>query len=131
MPCNAEAPHLQRLFERVRHRGGTVIGIAMGNDREPRVVRFRGRHRLTYQVVFDRDDVFDSGRTDVPYTILAGPDGVIRWLEEGFDPEAFASLQTRFEALLPGDSDGRGHGGAPSRPSPAPKATRTASSARP
>jgi peroxiredoxin len=101
MPCNAEAPHLQKLSESVRRRGGLVVGVAMANDSREGVEKFRRRHALTYPIAFDRDDRFDSETTDVPSTVLVDARGVVRWLEEGYDEESFAALERRFRALLP------------------------------
>ncbi len=100
MPCNAEAPHLQKLSEAVKHHRGIVVGIAMGNDRESAVARFRERHRLTYPLVFDREDRFDSERTDVPSTVLVDRDGIVRWKEDGYDPEIFSALEKKYRALV-------------------------------
>jgi peroxiredoxin len=117
MPCNAEAPRLQRLYERVKSRGGLVVGVAMANDRERGVVAFRDRHHLTYPLIFDRDDFFDSEKTDVPSTILIDVTGVIRWMEDGYEPSLFATLQDRFLALQPREKAGRPPSGLPSGPS--------------
>jgi peroxiredoxin len=100
MLCNAEAPHLQKLYESVKDHGGIVVGIAMGNDKRLGVVEFRDRNRLTYPLVFDREDLFDSERTDVPLTVLVDGAGVVRWKEDGYDPELFSSLEKRYRALL-------------------------------
>lgn len=111
MPCNAEAPRLQKLYERVKSRGGLVVGIAMANDREPGVVAFRERHHLTYPLVFDRGDLFDSEKADVPSTILIDANGVIRWMEDGYEPPLFAALQNLFLALRPRERVWRPPGG--------------------
>jgi peroxiredoxin len=100
MLCNAEAPHLQKLYESVKDHGGIVVGIAMGNDKEIGVVKFRDRNRLTYPLVFDREDLFDSERTDVPSAVLVDGAGVVRWKEGGYDPELFSALEKKYKALL-------------------------------
>jgi peroxiredoxin len=110
MPCNAEAPHLQKISEAVKGRGGVVVGIAMGNDRESGVVRFRDRHRVTYAIVFDREDRFDSERTEVPSSVLVDRDGIVRWKEDGYDPEIFAALEKKYRALLAAGRPDRGRG---------------------
>ena len=100
MPCNAEAPRLQKLSEAVRPSGGLVLGIAMGNDRREGVEKFRSRHGVTYPLSFDGEDRFDSEATEVPSTVLVDRHGIVRWMEEGYDEETFAGLERRFRALL-------------------------------
>jgi peroxiredoxin len=100
MACNAESPHLQKLSEKVRGRGGIVVGIAMANDGLEGVVKFRRRNRVDYPIAFDREDRFDKETTEVPSAVLVDRKGVVRWLEEGFDPESFAALEKKFFELL-------------------------------
>jgi peroxiredoxin len=100
MPCNAEAPHLQKLSEKVRGRGGVVVAVAMANDGREGVEKFRRRHGVTYPIAFDQEDRFDSETTEVPSTVLVDRKGVVRWLEEGYDPETFAALERRYLDLL-------------------------------
>lgn len=113
MICNAEAPHLEKLRESVRSRGGEIVGISLANDRPEGARKFRERHRLRYPIVFDREDRFDHEKTEVPSTVLVDSAGVVRWMEEGFDPDEFPALEKRFRALLPA-----GRGGADGPPPP-------------
>lgn len=86
VPCEAEAPVLQRLWPEYRQRGYTFVGVDIW-DAESDARRFIERHGLTFPVVADAD-----GRVYVDYGVAALPDAY--FLEPGL------RARTRYQGAL-------------------------------
>ena len=97
-----EAPHLQKLHQEVRNRGGVVIGLALDGDSVASLKQFQRRNKTSYPIAIDQGgknfDRFDLG---IPSTVLRDRNGVIRLVHEGYEPASFAATKRRFIALLP------------------------------
>ncbi len=100
-PCREELPVLQRLYDRHRSRGFTVIGVNV--DRERRNMDgFVERFRLTFPVVHDANHrVADRyAPTTMPSSYLVDRAGVVRHVFRGFRASDARELEERIRALL-------------------------------
>lgn len=88
MPCAAELPQLNRMYERYKRRDFVVIGIAMdGPETVANVVPTARRHRLTFPILLDEETrvvgAYNPKRT-APYSVLIGRDGTVVKTREGY-----------------------------------------------
>lgn len=102
-PCEHSLPALQRLHERVRARGVSVVAVSIDGPRNwARVRPFAARLGLTMPVVIDEDgSLAQRFRVQaVPTSVLIAPDGRIVRTHAGFQPAEEDSLRAALEALL-------------------------------
>lgn len=76
-PCRREMPGLERLAQRYRERGLTVLAINEDADDGARATRFVARHALTYPVLLDGDGAVARRyrAKALPMSYLIGADG--------------------------------------------------------
>ena len=86
VPCEAEAPILQKLWPEYQKRGYTFVGVDIW-DAESDARRFVARHGLTFPVAADAE-----GRVYVDYGVAALPDAY--FLEPGL------RARTRYQGAL-------------------------------
>jgi cytochrome c biogenesis protein CcmG/thiol:disulfide interchange protein DsbE len=83
-PCRAEAPELERFWQRFREQGVTVLGIDVQDNSED-ALAFVREHRLSYpqlrSVGDERGDAF--GSTGVPENFLVDPRGRLALIWRG------------------------------------------------
>lgn len=101
-PCIEEMPMLVRLQHNYAGRGVQVVGIAL--DDPPKAREFVSELAINYPILVGSiDTVLASRRYGnragmLPYTVLVGADGIIRWAYLGaLDQD---ELVTQIEALL-------------------------------
>ena len=103
-PCQAEFPHLQRLYTENRERGFVVVAIAMdGPETIAEVPSFVRRNNLTFPVVLDEDSriaALYNPRKAAPLSILIDKTGRIVKVREGFNPGDDALLEADVRAVL-------------------------------
>ena len=78
VPCLAQIPMMNSIYQRYDERGLTVLGIAVSEDAE-KSRRAITKHGITYpQLLNTQDQSFDTyGIQAIPYSILFVPDGTI------------------------------------------------------
>jgi peroxiredoxin len=110
-PCISEIPRLRDLARAYRERGLVVVGIglAQGDETPAKQRHAAARHLVNYQLLFDARKEFQKayGLRSLPFTLLLGPDGGIRW--QG--PAIPGDIETRIQSLLREAAEGGGHGG--------------------
>ena len=102
-PCEHSLPALERLHQRVRERGMTVVAVSIDGPRNwARVRPFAARLGLTLPVVIDEDGSLARRFKvqAVPTSVLIAPDGSIVRTHSGFHPAEEDSLRAAVDALL-------------------------------
>jgi peroxiredoxin len=84
-PCRQEMPHLNRLYDKYRASGFTLLGVNIDDD--PRVATgTAARLGLKFPVLLDADKavskLYDLG--SMPATVLIDRDGRVRYLHRGY-----------------------------------------------
>jgi peroxiredoxin len=104
VPCEAEMPHLQRLYERHRGDGLVVIGISMdGPETVASVGPYVRRLGMTFPVLLDEETqvtgIYNPQRV-APLSVLIDRSGRIRRVHPGFKPGDEVELEREVTALL-------------------------------
>jgi thiol-disulfide isomerase/thioredoxin len=88
-PCQAETPVLERLSQRVRARGITVIGINTSDEPGLAAAYARKRH-VTYPIVYDAGDRVASSYqvSGLPTLVVVDARGDVTAVRTGFEDEA-------------------------------------------
>ena len=89
VPCAAELPQLEELYERKMNDGFVVLGIAMdGPESVAQVVPFSRRYNLTFPVLLDEEtrvvNVYNPKRV-APMTVLIDKRGIISRVRNGYN----------------------------------------------
>ncbi len=81
-PCNAEAPHLETLYDEYKSRGFQVITLLISGNPNAWALL----HNLSYPVLNDNDETIwaDYGEGAVPLNIIVDRTNVIRYKRAGF-----------------------------------------------
>ena len=84
-PCRQEMPHLNRLYDKYKASGFTLLGVNIDDD--PRLANaVVARMGLTFPVLLDADKavsmLYDLG--SMPATVLIDRDGRVRFLHRGY-----------------------------------------------
>jgi peroxiredoxin len=84
-PCKVEMPHLNRLYDKYRSSGFTLLGVNI--DEDPRLATaLATRMGLKFPVLLDGDKTvsrrYDLG--SMPATVLIDRDGRVRYLHRGY-----------------------------------------------
>ena len=86
-PCRKEMPMLQKLSAAYRDRGLKVVGIALDDVAQARA--FAAKLGIDYTILVGDADVMAVGIAYgnragmLPYTVLIGRDGIVRWTHLG------------------------------------------------
>jgi thiol-disulfide isomerase/thioredoxin len=102
-PCRVEIPHLVRAQEKLEALGATIIAPAVGSGRPEEILAFAVEAGINYPIwiVSDAVAVGRFGAPGYPFTMLIGPDGVIRRTYIG--PQTEEILLRDAEMLLSGE----------------------------
>lgn len=88
IPCQAELPLLQQIYEREKGRGLVMLGLSMdGPETIAQVASYAQRYRLTFPVLLDEETkavaVYNPKRT-APLTVEIDRKGVIARIRAGY-----------------------------------------------
>jgi cytochrome c biogenesis protein CcmG/thiol:disulfide interchange protein DsbE len=98
IPCKAEAPALEAVFQEYRRRKVAVLGIAV-QDTEAKAMGFVEEHGLTFPTGLDDGKIKESyGVFGVPTTYFIDGEGFIRYTHAGAVTEDL--LKYELEKLL-------------------------------
>jgi peroxiredoxin len=97
-----EAPHLQKVQQSVKGKGGMVLGIALQGDTVETIKQFRVRNKVNYPVAIDTHNKFGPFIEAIPITVLVDRKGIIQEASSSFDAKANAWLKARYLKLLSG-----------------------------
>ena len=103
VPCRAETPYLESLFEEYRDRGFRVVGVSLDTgDAADQVEMFVEEFGVTYTILHDPQmrgmDLYQV--PGLPATFLIDRDGTIRWIRYGPILEGDAGFLGALEELL-------------------------------
>lgn len=106
VPCAAELPHLQRLYETYRDQGFVVLAISMdGPESVANVGPHARRYGLTFPVLLDEETrvvaVHNPKRT-APFTVLINRNGAVAGTREGYAAGDEVAMEADIRALLAG-----------------------------
>jgi peroxiredoxin len=103
-PCQAEFPHLRRLYDEYRAQGFVVVAVSMdGPETIAEVPSFVSRNGINFPVVLDEDSriaALYNPRKSAPLTILIDKEGRIAKVREGFNPGDGALLESEVRTVL-------------------------------
>ena len=84
-PCRKEMPHLNRLYEKYRGSGFTLLGINVDDDAR-NAVELAGKLGVKFPVLLDTDKkaskLYDLSA--MPATVLIDRDGRVRYVHRGY-----------------------------------------------
>lgn len=84
--CVKEIPHLKELYAKLAPRGLKILAINIGyNDPLMRVQNFQKKYELSYPILYDSNAMVSRqyGVIGVPYSVLIGRDGKVRYRSNG------------------------------------------------
>lgn len=102
--CVNELPFLAALHRDLNKRGVTVVSVSIDRPEAlGRLDALLGRAGVAHTVLHDRDErwkrAWQGRRTSLPYLAVIDRAGVVRRLEEGFDPGRTAEIRNEIELL--------------------------------
>lgn len=84
-PCKVEMPHLNKLYDKYRAAGFTMLGVNV--DEDPRTaIGAAGKLAVRFPVLFDADKQVSKlyDLQSMPATVLIDRDGRVRYLHRGY-----------------------------------------------
>lgn len=100
-PCQEELPELDRLQNKFRKRGLSILAISVDNEPE-NVKAFLKKYDIKLLGLWDRNkktaEVYAVEA--MPSSYLVDRNGIVRAIYRGYDPKEFKRLETEIEALL-------------------------------
>lgn len=105
-PCQAEMPHLQKMYVDLKDQGFVVLSISADNARDASKVKpLVKRNRYTFPVLLDKDSsVLNQYNPEsvLPYNVLIGKDGNVVWQKASYAPGEEVELRKLVESALTG-----------------------------
>lgn len=100
-PCQEELPELDRLQNKFRERGLSILAISVDNEPE-NVKAFLKKYDIKLLGLWDRNKKTAEAYAveAMPSSYLVDRDGVVRAIYRGYDPKEFKRLETEVETLL-------------------------------
>lgn len=100
-PCRQEMPHLNRLYDKYRASGFTLLGVNIDDDTR-KAGDVATKLGLKFPVLLDTDKhvsrLYDMG--SMPATVLIDRDGRVRFLHRGYRDGMEQSYEEQIRALL-------------------------------
>lgn len=100
-PCREELPELDRVQEKFRKRGFTVVAVTVDNELE-NIRGFLKKYDLKLQALWDRrKKVVDAYAVEkMPSSYLIDRSGVIRFIHRGYSPEELKRIEAEIDEML-------------------------------
>ena len=96
VPCIQEIPSFNKLQKDLKDRGVVVVGVAMDEEGEERVVPFLKKHPMEYQVALGSPELNQQFKLEpLPVTVVFGRDGKQLKRFEGLTSEAELTAAVR------------------------------------
>jgi peroxiredoxin len=104
VPCAAELPHLQRMYDENKERGFVVLGISMdGPESVANVGPHARRYGITFPILLDEETrvvgIYNPKRS-APFNVLIGRNGAIAKTREGYAAGDEIAMEKDIGALL-------------------------------
>ena len=106
-PCAQALPELERVGERWKDRGLTVVGVSIDGPRnQSRVRPFAAKLGLRFPILFDADGSLQRNYqiTAIPTTLVIDTNGRIAYSSEGWWPGETKKIEKVIASLLPDSS---------------------------
>lgn len=104
VPCVAELPHLQQIYEAHKNRGLVVLAVSMdGPESVASVGPHARRYGLTFPILLDEETTVVqhyNPKRAAPYTLLFDRNGAVTKTREGFSSGDETEIEAELEALL-------------------------------
>ena len=99
-PCLRSMPKLQELHEEFGEHQVEVLAVNLGEDLET-IEEFLQRNDYTFRVVADEDQAIGTrfGVRAIPAQLVVNADGLIEWIQTGYDPSKEDELRQLLERL--------------------------------
>jgi peroxiredoxin len=100
-PCREEMPHLNRLYDKYRASGFTVLAVSIDDD-PAKAASMASKLGLNFPVLFDAEKKV-SRQYDLkamPYTVIVDRDGRVRHLHRGYQSGYENTYDQQIRALL-------------------------------
>jgi peroxiredoxin len=106
VPCQAELPHLEQLYQQNKDKGFVVLGIAMdGPETVAQVGPFSRRYNLSFPMLLDEEtkvvNVYNPKRT-APLSVLIDRKGQISRIRSGYSAGDEKLLEKDVASLVQG-----------------------------
>jgi peroxiredoxin len=106
VPCAAELPHLQRMYETYRDQGLVILAISMdGPETVANVGPHTRRYGLTFPVLLDEETrvvAMHNPKRTAPFTVMIDRDGAVARTREGYTAGDEIAVEADIQALLAG-----------------------------
>jgi peroxiredoxin len=100
-PCITEMPHLVKLYEQYRDRGGEILAISTDAETERHAVRpFAAKFGVTFPVLFAEGTDNAYGVNGIPTTVFIDRQGNVRYRSVGFGDETMRLTDVVLKELL-------------------------------
>lgn len=102
-PCKSELPHLNKLYEKYKESGFTIIGINQDTPKSvSKVKSFIASQRIDFPIALDSNfDIFNKFNGQVlPYSLLIDRSGSIVYRHTGYVPGDENELEKEIINLL-------------------------------
>jgi len=104
VPCKAEHPQLQKLYEKYKAQDFVVLCISMDDpETVAEVAPHARRYGLTFPMLLDQETrvVADiNPKKAAPYALLIGREGTIVYTHEGYSPGDELTLEKEIKKQL-------------------------------
>jgi peroxiredoxin len=104
VPCAAELPHLERIYQAYQDDGFVVLAISMdGPESSAEVVPYARRIGLSFPVLLDTETRvvgLYNPRRAAPYTLILGHDGRVAKTHEGYSTGDEVAVEAKVKELL-------------------------------
>jgi peroxiredoxin len=99
-PCRMEMVELQSLQDKFKDNGFEVLSVNQGEAAED-VKRFIERKKYGFHVLLDSDGAASAkyGVRAIPTLVLVDKDGVIQWLQVGYESKS-SQLEQKIRSLI-------------------------------
>jgi cytochrome c biogenesis protein CcmG, thiol:disulfide interchange protein DsbE len=102
-PCKAEIPHLNKLLQKYKEKGLSVVGINQDSQKSvAKVKSFVSAHNIEYPIVLDtNNEIFNrlSGQV-LPYSLLINKDGKVVFKHTGYNSGDERKIEEEIIKLL-------------------------------
>lgn len=102
-PCKQAFPHIQRIYDKYKDQGFTVLAISVDNTRSVSKVRpFVRARRFEFPVLLDTDNevLRRYGGSNIPLSVLIAPDGSIVKVWNGYQAGEEVEIERAVRELL-------------------------------
>jgi peroxiredoxin len=101
--CQGIAGELQRFNGAYAKQGLQILAINMDGAMAFMVPKFREERKLTFPFLLDRENKVPTeyGVETIPFLVLVGPDGKVKFTHVGYDPGFRKTVETAIRAALP------------------------------